>query len=107
MKAEAHYQKGQRIAAAQAKLDPATDWESIVEECYMAAHNFVLAGAEWLGVAHQQSHIHRQNIGLVQRSGAPNRCARRGTGSRSCGRATCMGHGRTAPPAQKHGTDSK
>ena len=71
MKAEAHYQKGQRMAAAQAKLDPATDWESIVEGCYMAAHNFVLAGAEWLGVAHQQSHKHQQNTGLLQQCGAP------------------------------------
>jgi hypothetical protein len=71
MKAEAHFQKGKRMATAQAKLDPATDWESIVEGCYMAAHNFVLAGAEWLGQAHQQSHVHRQNVGLLQRSGAP------------------------------------
>jgi hypothetical protein len=71
MKAEARFQKGERMAAAQTKLDPATDWESIVEGCYRAAHNFVLAGGEWLGQAHQQSHVHRQNVGLLQRSGAP------------------------------------
>ena len=46
VKAEAHYAKGERLEATQAKLDPATDWESIVEGCYMSAHNFVLAGAE-------------------------------------------------------------
>ena len=44
MKPEAHFDKGKRLAAAQVKLDPATDWETIVEGCYMAAHNFVLAG---------------------------------------------------------------
>jgi hypothetical protein len=71
MKAEAHYQKGQRLAATQAKLDPATDWESIIEGCYMAAHNYVLAGAEWLGQAHQQSHKHQQNPRLLTQAAAP------------------------------------
>ena len=71
MNAEAHYQKGQQLAATQAKLDPATDWEGIIEGCYMAAHDYVLAGAEWLGQAHQQSHEHQQNPRLLTQAAAP------------------------------------
>jgi hypothetical protein len=37
MKPEAHFDKGKRLAASQAKLDLASDWESIIEGCYMAA----------------------------------------------------------------------
>lgn len=66
-----HYAKGERLAAAQAKLDPATDWESIVEGCYMSAHNFVLAGAEWSGISHSQSHMHKENVRLLKQANAP------------------------------------
>lgn len=71
MKADAHHAKGGRLAAAQAKLDPATDWESIVEGCYMAAHNFVLAGTEWLGISHSQNHMHKENVRLLRLANAP------------------------------------
>jgi hypothetical protein len=39
MNAQTHFEKAERLASAQTKLDPATDWESIVEGCYMAAYN--------------------------------------------------------------------
>ena len=71
MKAEAHYDKGRRIAATQAKLDPAADWETIVECCYMSAHHLLLAGTEWTGTAHPQSHAHRENVRLLKQAGAP------------------------------------
>lgn len=71
MKADAHYAKGQRLDATQAKLDPATDWESIIEGCYMSAHNYLLAGAEWLGFVHAQSHMHRENANLLKKASAP------------------------------------
>lgn len=71
MKPEAHFDKGKRLAGSQAKLDPATDWESIVEGCYMAAHNFVLAGVEWMGASHSQSHMHKFNARLLDQVGAP------------------------------------
>lgn len=63
--------KGERLAAAQIKLDPATDWESIVEGCYMSAHNFVLAGAEWSGTSHSQSLMHKENVRLLKQANAP------------------------------------
>ncbi|HEX6123311.1 MAG TPA: hypothetical protein VFY89_09120 [Ktedonobacterales bacterium] len=59
------------MAATQAKLAPATDWEIVVESCYMAAHNFIVAGAEWTGVPHPQSHKHAANVSLLQRAAAP------------------------------------
>lgn len=71
MNAQTHYEKAERLASAQMKLDPATDWESIVEGCYMSVHNYVLAGAEWSGVQRQQNHMHKQNVGLLQSAGAP------------------------------------
>jgi hypothetical protein len=70
VKAQAHFEKGERLATTQAKLDPATDWESIVEGCYMGAHNFVLARAEWSGASHPQGHMHRENVRLLTRAGA-------------------------------------
>lgn len=71
MKAETHFLKGERMAMTQAKLMPTPDWESIVENCYMAAHNFILAGAEWAGVTHPQSHKHTANAGLLRQAAAP------------------------------------
>lgn len=71
MKADAHLAKGERIAATQAHLDPATSWESIVELCYMSAHHLVLAGTEWAGVTHAQSHAHRENVRLLKQAAVP------------------------------------
>lgn len=71
MNADAHFDKARRLAAAQTKLDPTTDWESIVEGCYMSAHNFVLAGVEWSGASHSQSHMHKFNARLLNQVGAP------------------------------------
>jgi hypothetical protein len=33
----------------------------------MAAHHLLLAGAEWRGFAHAQSHAHKDNAGLLSR----------------------------------------
>jgi len=71
MNAQTHFEKAERLASAQTKLDPATDWESIVEGCYMAAYNYVPAGAEWLGVQHKQNHMHKQNVSLLRQANAP------------------------------------
>lgn len=49
MKAEDHLQKGQRLEEAQQQLDVTTAVELMIEGCYMAAHHFIEAGAEWLG----------------------------------------------------------
>jgi surface antigen len=37
----------------------------------MAAHHFVLAGAEWCGVAHPQDHKHTRDAGLLAQAAAP------------------------------------
>jgi len=71
MNADAHVEKAERFEAAQAKLAPATDWELIIEGCHMAAHNYIVAGAEWGGVPHPSNHAHAANAGLLLRSGAP------------------------------------
>ncbi len=70
MKADAHYDKAERLADAQTRLDPAQDWELIVEGCYMSAHHFVLAGAEWAGASHSQGHMHKDNVRLLKQAGA-------------------------------------
>ncbi len=67
MNAEKHYQKGLRFERSQLKLDPIEDSEALVESCYMAAHHFLLAGTEWRGFAHAQSHAHKDNAGLPGR----------------------------------------
>lgn len=67
MNAAKHYQKGLRFDRSQLKLDPIEDSEALVESCYMAAHHFLLAGAEWRGFAHAQSHAHKDNAGLLSR----------------------------------------
>ncbi len=56
MKADVHYDKAEKIATSQSTLNPVTDTESIVELCYMSAHHYILAGTEWAGTAHFQSH---------------------------------------------------
>lgn len=75
MKADAHLAKGERLAATQAQLDPATSWEGIVELCYMSAHHLILAGSEWAGTAHAQSHAHRENVRLFKQAAAPSEVA--------------------------------
>ena len=72
MKADDHFAKAERMAATQAKLDPATDWESIIEGCYMAAHNYVIAGVEYCGISHPQSHKHAANAQLLRQANAPD-----------------------------------
>lgn len=37
----------------------------------MSAHNFVLAGVEWMGASHSQSHMHKFNARLLKQVGAP------------------------------------
>jgi len=71
MKADVHLAKAERMAATQAKLDPAIDWETIVETCYMSAHHYILAGTEWAGVSHLQNHLHSMNPTLLQQANAP------------------------------------
>lgn len=67
MKADKHFQKGERFERSQMKLDPVEDSEAVIESCYMAAHNYLLAGAEWRGFTHPQSHAHSENAGLLNR----------------------------------------
>lgn len=67
MKADKHFQKGERFERSQLKLDPAEDAEVLIESCYMAAHHYLLAGLEWRGIAHPQSHAHKDNAGLLSR----------------------------------------
>lgn len=62
MKAGDHYQKGLRLEEGQHQLDVVTAVELVIEGCYMAAHHYIEAGAEWLGVPHPQSHAHKDNI---------------------------------------------
>jgi len=66
MKAEVHYDKAQRLSQTQAILDPAQHYESIVELCYMSTHHYILAGTEWVGTPHHQSHAHRDNARLLK-----------------------------------------
>ncbi len=72
MKAEKHFQKGSRFERTQAKLELEEDWETIIEACYMAAHHYIEAGSEWLGVTHPQAHAHRDNIALLKQASAPS-----------------------------------
>jgi hypothetical protein len=71
MKAEDHFQKATRIEEGQSQLDPGLYGELIIEGCYMAAHHYIEAGAEWLGVPHPQSHAHKDNIRLLRQAKAP------------------------------------
>ncbi len=71
MKAEDHFQKAVRIEEGKNQLDPGLYGELIIEGCYMAAHHYVEAGAEWLGVPHPQSHAHKDNIRLLRQAKAP------------------------------------
>lgn len=71
MKAEDHFQKGLRLEEAQAQVDAITGVELIIEGCYMAAHHYIEAGTEWLGVPHPQSHAHKDNIRLLRQAKAP------------------------------------
>jgi hypothetical protein len=70
MKADVHFDKGERFEGAQAKPAPATDWELIMEGCYLAAFQFSLAGTEWRGVRHSDNHPHAETLGLLTRAGA-------------------------------------
>ncbi|GEM_PF-3300629 len=45
MNADKHFQKGERFERSQMKLDPVEDSEVVIEGCYMAAHDYLLAGA--------------------------------------------------------------
>ncbi len=67
MNADKHFQKGERFERSQMKLDPVEDSEVVIEGCYMAAHNYLLAGAGWRGFTHPQSHAHSENAGLLSR----------------------------------------
>ena len=71
MNADRHFEKGEAFEASQAKLDSASNAELVVDGCYYAAHHFVLAGTEWRGVAHKQSHPHGKNPELLNDAGAP------------------------------------
>lgn len=71
MKAEDHFQKGARLEEAQQQLDVITAVELVIEGCYMAAHHYIEAGTEWLGVPHPQSHAHKDNIRLLRQAKAP------------------------------------
>ncbi len=71
MKAEKHFQKGERFEQAQARLDPAPDWESIIEICYMAAHHYLIAGVDWRTGTHPSTHAHSANANLLKQLGAP------------------------------------
>jgi hypothetical protein len=71
MKADTHFEVGGNLDADQSVLDPAKNWRLIVEGCYMAAHHYLLAGAEWRGVSHPQNHAHAANAGILRKAGAP------------------------------------
>ena len=71
MKAEDHFQKALRFDEGQSQLDPTHHSELIIEGCYMAAHHYIEAGAEWRGIAHPQRHAHKDNIRLLNQAGAP------------------------------------
>jgi predicted nucleotidyltransferase len=101
MKADAHYDKAERLADAQARLDPTQDWELIVEGCYMSAHNFVLAGSEWVGVSHSQSHMHKENVRLLKQAAAPAAVQDAWTSWRFYERATSTAREPMAAPAPR------
>ena len=71
MKAEDHFQKALRLEEAQQQLDVVMAVELVIEGCYMAAHHYIEAGAEWLGCPHPQSHAHKDNIRLLRQAKAP------------------------------------
>jgi hypothetical protein len=71
MDAEKHVQKAQRFEATQAKLDPATDWETILEDCFLAAHHYLMAGLDWRGQPHPSTHAHSTNPRLLRQASAP------------------------------------
>jgi len=66
MKAEQHFQKALRFEKTQSGLEPATDWESIIELGYMAAHHFLIAGADWRSGTHPSTHAHGLNPKLLR-----------------------------------------
>lgn len=76
MKADVHFDKGERFEQAQTRLIPATDWELLIEGCYQASFQFILAGAEWCGVRHSDNHPHAEASGLLTRSSAPSEVLR-------------------------------
>lgn len=72
MDPEKHFQKAQRFEATQAKLDPATDWETILDGCFLAAHHYLMAGFDWHGQPHPSTHAHSANPRLLRQVGAPD-----------------------------------
>lgn len=72
MNAEKHFQKAQRLEQGQNQLDPVHHGELVIEGCYMAAHHYIEAGAEWRGVAHPQAHAHKDNTRLLKQANAPD-----------------------------------
>ena len=71
MNAERHFEKAEGFDRSQGKLDAADDAELIVEGCYFSAHHLIVAGTEWRGVPHSQSHPHGQNLALLKHASAP------------------------------------
>ena len=72
MKAEVHYAKAQRLNAAQLMHNVTPDWEAIIELIHLSAHHYVLAGTEWAGVQHKQSHPHSNNQAILKQANAPS-----------------------------------
>ncbi len=72
MKAEQLLQKALRFETTQSGLEPATDWESIIEICYLAAHHFLIAGVDWRSGTHPSTHAHNANPKLLRDLSAPS-----------------------------------
>jgi hypothetical protein len=72
MKADVHFAKGERFEQAQSRLIPEFDWELLIEGCYQASFQFILAGTEWRGTRHSDNHPHAEALGLLTRSSAPS-----------------------------------
>ncbi len=72
MNAEKYFQKAQRLEQGQSQLDPVHYGELVIEGCYMAAHPYIEAGAEWRGIPHPQAHAHKDNTRLLKQARAPD-----------------------------------
>jgi len=84
MKAEKHVQVGAEFEQEQADLDLATKWRSVVVDCHMDAHHFVLAGAERRGIEHANKHMHSTNPGCWFGRARPRKSQKPGMIWRCC-----------------------
>jgi hypothetical protein len=72
MKALDHFTRGEVLEQEQAVLSAMTHPATIIGTCHAAAHHFVSAGVEWVGIPHERAgHTHTKHPSLLKDAGAP------------------------------------